>query len=75
MKMQTEGPPERGEPVEPGRDDGVVLWVRLAPGEPLAGSIGDAAHSESFFFRGWIDFMGAINALRRSGAPDDMTRS
>lgn len=47
-------------------DDEVVLWVRLAPGDSLTGTIGDQAQSASFSFHGWIDFMGAINSLRRT---------
>jgi hypothetical protein len=42
----------------------IVLWVRLAAGEHFTGFVGSSATDLSHPFGGWIDFMGAVNALR-----------
>jgi hypothetical protein len=49
---------------EAGQCDDVVLWVRLTAREHFAGFVGCSPADLSHPFGGWIDFMGAVNALR-----------
>ena len=51
----------------------VVLCVRLAPGESFTGSVGRSTQTRSYRFHGWIDFMGAVNALRRAASESAST--
>lgn len=62
--LDVEGSNVSANPADGRPDDEVVLWLRVTRGEPLTGSIGEQAQTASFSFHGWIDFMGAINALR-----------
>ena len=56
-----------GDVAQVGHDE-VVLCVRLAPGESFSGSVGHSTQTRSYRFHGWIDFMGAVNALRRAAS-------
>jgi hypothetical protein len=49
--------------------DEVVLHVSLTAGEPLVGRVEWPATGMSHGFCGWLDFMGAINALRAVASP------
>jgi hypothetical protein len=52
----------------------IVLELVITGTEPLSGTIGLAGSSRRSQFRGWIDLMSVITALR-SGGPDDPAKA
>ena len=66
--LEVEASRVRASEADDASDNELVLWVRLTREDPLTGSIGDQVQSASLTFHGWIDFMSAINALRRPAA-------
>jgi hypothetical protein len=65
------GVDEHGAPVQSENEGLFLLRLLGGPGEPLSGSIGLVHQPTEVAFRGWIDFMVAVNRLRseKGGAP------
>jgi hypothetical protein len=63
------------EAFEPDRLEEVILWIQVSPGARFAGFVGRSGPDLPHPFSGWLDFMGAVNALRGSGSDGSSKRT